>query len=340
MNKRNLGLALFLGALVIALAALPGNSTKLQNPAANQKEVVQSKILLLDDLAEEVAQRVVDQDESWQKVQDIERMEVPEISDDVEVFIGGGSWLGLETNEVTAEQVKELKLPGERGVLVGKIVPDSPAAKAGLKERDVITELNGQRVEGTAQFRRMIREIPAGRTAQLTLLRDGRSQNVSVTLGKQESRNRTSMMGVPSPGAFAFRVPDMGDLPEVAELGELNSLAIAGIGQPRLGIDAEDLQGDFGKYFGVPDGEGILVRRVFNDSPAAKAGLKAGDVITSVNGKPVHHVRELREQIKGTGEEKSLKVGLLRNKSELTLDVQIPARAKKEFHQRSERTNL
>src|SRR3974377_243073 len=176
MNKRNLSLALFLGALVIALVALPGNSAKLQNPETSPKEVVESKILLQDDGTEELAQPVADQDESWQQVQDIERVEVPEISDDVEVFIGGGSWLGVETSEVTATQVKEFKLSAERGVLVGKIVPDSPAAKAGLKERDVITELNGQRVEGTAQFRRMIREIPAGRTELLTLFRDGRSK--------------------------------------------------------------------------------------------------------------------------------------------------------------------
>ena len=266
-------------------------------------------------------------------------MEVPE-GDDVQVFIGSGSWLGVETNEVTAEHVKELKLPAERGVLLGKIVPDSPAAKAGLKERDVITELNGQGVEGTAQFRRMIREIPAGRMVQLTVLREGKAQNITVTLGKQELPRAGGMMRIPSPGAFSIRVPSVEGLPEVAELGDLNSFGIAGLGQPRLGIDAEDLQGDLGTYFGAPEGEGVLVRRVFSDSPAAKAGLKAGDVITSVNGKPVRRVRELREELKGPTEEKSLKVGLLRNKNQMTLDVQLPPRVKKEIHHSGERTNL
>src|ERR1700737_3418272 len=79
----------------------------------------------------------------------------------------GPSWLGVETHEVTSDSAKELKLPAERGVVVGRVTPDSPAAKAGLKEKDVITDVNGKRVEGAAQFRRMIHEIPAERAAPL-----------------------------------------------------------------------------------------------------------------------------------------------------------------------------
>jgi S1-C subfamily serine protease len=186
----------------------------------------------------------------------------------------------------------------------------------------------------------MIREIPAGRTAQLTVLRDGRSQNITVTLGTQELPRVKGMMRMPSPGTFAFRVPAVSELPDVAELGDLDSFGFVGIGQPRLGIDAEDLQEELGAYFGVPKGEGVLVRSVFSDSPAAKAGLRAGDVITSVNGKPVSHVRQLREELTGATEGKALKIGLLRNKNAMTLDVQLPARVKKEIRQRTERTNL
>ena len=107
------------------------------------------------------------------------------------------SWLGVETQEVHADKVKELKLPAERGVLVARVTPNSPAAKAGLKENDVTTEVNGQRVEGTAQFRRLIREIPAGRATQLTVWRDGRSQNISATLSKAEEGHRILMDRAP-----------------------------------------------------------------------------------------------------------------------------------------------
>ena len=70
--------------------------------------------------------------------------------------------------------------------MVGRVAPDSPASKAGLKETDVITQVDGQRVEGSAQFRRMIREIPAGRVVQLTVWRDGRSQTLSAKLDQAE----------------------------------------------------------------------------------------------------------------------------------------------------------
>jgi S1-C subfamily serine protease len=275
----------------------------------------------------------------------------------------GGSWLGVETREVTGDNAKELKLPSERGVVLGRIAPDSPASKSGLRENDVVTEINGQQVEGAMQFRRMIREIPAGRTVQLTLWRDGHTQKINVTLGKAEELPRG--MTKVTPGTFAFRMPEMPampDLPEVTEIPDLPSVDWNGpvlySGHPRLGIDAEDLAGQLGSFFGAPDGEGILVRSVTSGSPAEKAGVKAGDVLTSLNGERIRSVGDLRqklaaqhgEQDKGAenkdkdrdSKDKShtVKLGVLRNKSEISLNVELPAPATTTRHLAGHRTHI
>src|SRR5438874_757741 len=247
-------------------------------------------------------------------------------TDDLNIVVGddGSSWLGVETHEVTADKAKALKLSAERGVVLGRIVPDSPAAKAGLKENDVVTEINGQRVEGAAQFRRMIREIPAGRTIQLTVWRDGRTQAISATLGKSEERHHAMKMVAPTPGTFAFRMPEIPEIPSM----EWDGGRFLG-GQPRLGIDAEDLSGQLGAFFGAPDGEGILVRDVNSGSPAEKAGVKAGDVIISLDGERIRSTGELREKLSAKREDKdrTVKLGVLRNKSEVSLTVELPAPA-------------
>ena len=263
----------------------------------------------------------------------------PEV-EQITVFDGddGPSWLGVEMREVTAETAKELKLPAERGVVIGAVTPDSPAAKAGLKEKDVITEVNGQRVEGAAQFRRMIRETPAGRVVQLAVWRDGRSQNLSATLGKSEELHRRWMTA--SPGAFNFRMPEVEipDMPAIAGLGD--DLMILGGGHPRLGIDGEDISGQLGSFFGAPDGEGILVRSVNSDSPAEKAGLKAGDVITTYNGERVHTVGDLRQKMAAQSDAQTAKIGVLRNHSQISLNVELPARAPKLKAKTARRTNI
>src|SRR6185369_10964812 len=82
-----------------------------------------------------------------------------------------GSYLGVDIDEVTSDRVKALKLKEERGVEITMVDQDAPAAKAGLKEHDVITDFNGQRVEGGEQFKRFIRETPAGRTVTLGIVR-------------------------------------------------------------------------------------------------------------------------------------------------------------------------
>ncbi len=267
----------------------------------------------------------------------------PDVDDEDQLVMSladqGGSWLGVETKEVTAEKAKDLKLSAERGALIGKVLEDSPAAKAGLKDGDVVTEINGQRVEGTAQFRRMIREIPAGRTVQLSVWRDGRSQTIAATLGKMQESRKQLMRAMPQ--VFNFRVPEM---PELAPTPDVPSMEWDGgallMGRPRLGIDAEDISGQLGAYFGAPDGEGILVRDVNQGSAAEKAGVKAGDVITSLNGERIHGLAELRSKLSAPGEGKSAKLGVLRNKSALTLDVEIPAAKAKAAHKIEMRTRI
>jgi PDZ domain len=96
-------------------------------------------------------------------------------------------WLGISIDEVSAQRAQELKLPGAYGVLVAEVEADSPATKAGLKKGDVITEYDDQRVAGVLVFRRLVRETPPGRTAKMTVWRDGRSQTISAEVGKDKN---------------------------------------------------------------------------------------------------------------------------------------------------------
>src|SRR5437588_11143067 len=354
MNKRNLlaiGGAVALGLVLMALPASsarpqkPGDSKiarfeqridELQAKLQAQLENGQNHVAELADAdaLEESGQTVVIED------QEPTRIEVlPSIEDHENTVIGGdgSSWLGVETHEVTADKAKELKLSAERGVFLGKIVPDSPAAKAGLKENDVVTEINGQRVEGAAQFRRMIHEIPAGRSIQLTVWRDGRTQTISATLGKSEEHHHAMKMVAPTPGTFAFRMPEIPEIPSM----EWDGGRFLG-GQPRLGIDAEDLSGQLGAFFGAPDGEGILVRDVNSGSPAEKAGVKAGDDIISLSGERIRSAGELREKLSAKREDKdrTVKLGVLRNKSEVSLTVELPAPAAHTKRLVSRRTSI
>ena len=261
-----------------------------------------------------------------------------DVDGDLQLFAGSGGWLGVGVSEVSGDKAKELKLPEERGAMLGKIVADSPAAKAGLQENDVVLEINGQRVEGSEQFRRMIHEIPAGRTANLTVWRDGRSQNIKVTLGKPEGANLKAFTH--NPKAFSFSMPELSVVPDMSGLDHLRSFSLVAPGQPVLGIDAETLQGEFGQYFGAPDGEGVLVRRVFANSPAAKAGVKVGDVITGLNGERIRNASELREKILTKHDDGTVKLGILRNKIEMNLSVELPKPEENDEPFLSERTHI
>jgi S1-C subfamily serine protease len=228
-----------------------------------------------------------------------------------------GGWLGIEIGEVTAEKAKDLKLPAARGVIVDDVEPDSPAAKAGLKEKDVITQYDGQPVEGTVQFRRLIRETPPGRSVKLEISRGGSTQSISVQLGDRSAYFEKKMKGKMRDfgGAYSFSMPKVEEFPDMPDVMDTRT--------PVLGINAEDLTGQLGSYFGAPNNAGILVREVRPNTPADKAGLKAGDVIIKIDGKEVRTLADLRAQLREKSNQSSVSMGVLRKGSEIAVTVPI-----------------
>ncbi|MCS6953340.1 MAG: PDZ domain-containing protein [Bryobacterales bacterium] len=233
---------------------------------------------------------------------------------------GSRSFLGVGVAEIDAERAKALKLKEERGVEITRVEPDSPAEKAGLKKGDVVLEYNGQRVEGTEQFIRLVRETPPGRKATLLISREGQTQTVTATIGTTRDR-----------GVFSFDLDRLQrELDRVRrEAGEIRVFRIPDLPSPLmswrttlLGIEAESLSDQLADYFGVK--EGVLVRTVLKDSPAEKAGIKAGDVITRVNDRPVDSPQELSRRLReARREQKTVTLALVRNRKEMNVTVTL-----------------
>jgi len=226
---------------------------------------------------------------------------------------GSTSYVGVFLAEIDGERAKALKLKEERGVEVTKVEEDSPAAKAGLRAGDVVLDYNGQRVEGIEQFRRFVRETPAGRDVKVTLSRDGNTQNVVVRVG---ARKAAAAMGMePMVSMVAPKI----EMPDFPRGGVFMWSGTA------LGVEAEGLEGQLAQYFGVK--EGVLVRSVMKGSAAEKAGIRAGDVITKVEdtlvSSPSELTRAVRTARKNSASGKGFAVGLMREKKETSVTVTV-----------------
>ena len=219
-------------------------------------------------------------------------------------FAGGGARLGVVLEDVGADDVSRLKLAEERGALVKEVVKGSAAEKAGLKDGDVILSYQGERVASAAQFRRLVRETPAGRRVTIEAIRGGALQRLSASLEPSDDHELT--LGDES---FRFDVP-VPPIPPVPPLPPLDRLfeegdrgrrfsfrdRIVEARPGRLGLSYQELSGQLARYFKVDDGA-LLVTEVETDGPAARAGLRAGDVIVKFNGKAVTDGGDLRRTL-------------------------------------------
>ncbi|MCL5745224.1 MAG: PDZ domain-containing protein [Acidobacteria bacterium] len=236
---------------------------------------------------------------------------------------GAGSYLGVGVAEVTPERAKALKLKEERGAEITSVEADSPAARAGLKAHDVVLEYNGQRVEGIEQFMRMVRETPAERPVRLTISRDGATQTLTATIGQRKGFGP----GI-GPGIGPSVVPPVDTERLQRDMERLREFRMPDIPRPNmswqsgmLGVEAESLTDQLAEFFGVK--EGVLIRSVVKDSAAAKAGMKAGDVITKVDDTKVASPREITSAARSLRSKKTFPVTVIRNHKEMTLSVTL-----------------
>jgi serine protease Do len=178
-------------------------------------------------------------------------------------------YLGVTIQGVDSDMAKAFGLPEGGGALIGDVSPDSPAAKAGLQRGDIVLELNGQKVNGPDDLSARVSELPPGSVAHLKVFRNGQTRDVDVTLGE---------------------FPEAGE----AAAGPQGAEPSAAL----QGLQVQNLTPDLANQLGLkPTQTGVVVTAVEPSSPAAVAGIQAGDLIQEVNYKPVHNVNEYQQAI-------------------------------------------
>ncbi len=215
---------------------------------------------------------------------------------------GRGGWLGVAIQDITSKLAKKKGLKSDEGAYVSDVVDDSPADSAGLKEGDVIVEFNGKTVDDADDLLRAVQKTKPGTKTSIVVIRNNEKKSLAISVGKSHRSNRS--------GGFSFAPPM---LPHMMMFGASRT----------WGLQLSELNEQLGEYFGAPHGRGLLVEQVEKKSAGAKAGFKAGDVITKVNKNPVEELRDLSDALEDVDAGDKVEVEVLRKGSNTTLTVEI-----------------
>jgi len=232
---------------------------------------------------------------------------------------GDSSYLGVDTRDITPDQLSALHLKEETGVVITMVDQDAPAGKVGLKEQDVILTLNGEKVVSVEQLRRMIRETPPGRVIELGVSRNGQPMTFKVQLADRKSSSLHDFGSKMKD--FHFDMPALPAMPEIDVPVSVVIVHSAG----RSGLIVENLTSQLGDFFGAKNGEGVLVRSVEKGSRAEKAGFRAGDVIVKINDEPIHDASDFSHALRSR-QGTTASISILRDKKEQSITLTLPER--------------
>lgn len=171
-------------------------------------------------------------------------------------------WIGVSIQEVTQDLAKEFGTAETKGALVADVMDDSPAAKANMERGDVITAYNGKPINDPNHLRSLVAETAPGSTVQLSVLRDKKTRELTLTIGEQPKEITSAKGSGTGKGDHAL-----------------------------AGVTVQDVKpGQSGRLK-----SGVLVTDIEVDSVAERAGLRKGDIIREINRKPVKHVRDFEQ---------------------------------------------
>ena len=188
---------------------------------------------------------------------------VPELEEHGSVTRG---WLGVSIQKVTPELASSLGLTDSRGALVAEVTSGSPAAKGGMERGDVIVGFNGKKVDESSALPRLVAETAVGKTVPVEVMRNGKTKTLSVTVARMAEETAAAE-----------------NSPEAAQ-------------KSKWGLALRELRPEERSELKLKDGEGVLITGVLPDSPAAEAGVQAGDVIVEVNKTPIGSVAALKKE--------------------------------------------
>jgi C-terminal processing protease CtpA/Prc len=264
-----------------------------------------------------------------------------------------GAWLGVYTQEVSAELREAFGLSGE-GALVSRVVPDGPAARAGLLEGDVIVAANLKDVGSPSELTDLIGAARAGESVSLGIVRKGERKTIAVRLAERpEAGEMPAPRAAPSPKSatpaptpkpqaapharmrwYSSEDVDPDEIREQVRRSMPNfefdseslgpneeALVLRGFGRGRLGVRIETLSDDLASALGVPGTKGALVVEVYKKTPAEAAGIRAGDVITAVGTTAVYDTDDLVQALRdGKGK---VSVSLVRRGEKRTVEAAL-----------------
>lgn len=247
----------------------------------------------------------------------------------------GSSYLGVQTQDITADRVGPLHLKDERGVEVTMVDQDAPACKAGLKEHDVILSVDDQKIESVEQLKRVIREIPPGRNVSIGISRDGQPMTLKTQLAARDKMDMDHSFNFTMPPMPPINVPAI-HIPPI-NMPDMDIGGVVVIHSPaRSGLMVENLTPQLGEFFGVKNGTGVLIRSVEKGSRGEQAGFRAGDIVVKINGSAVNDCSDFTRLLRKRTDNKAA-VTVMRDRKEQTLTLTLPeARRTGAMNQRAE----
>jgi len=231
------------------------------------------------------------------------------------IGVAGTKWqpkayMGVYTQTVDSELAEAFDLDQDYGAIVNRVARKSPADEAGIQKDDIIISFDGRKVLGSNELTELVRDRQPGDDIKVVVMREGKEQELTITLGKTKRRNAYSRALTPY-----FEGLD---------------LLHARADRPYMGVSMSNLSEQLGEYFGVAEGEGALITEIEKDSPAEQAGLKAGDVIVTIGDEKVFDPADVTEIIGEMEPGDRAEVAVIRDRKGQTVTVELAERERDE----------